>query len=669
MHREPHITKPFALWQAVALKTNRNWRIALVLTCALGIVGLFYVAILVVSPPSIVAAPGWPIIDKRWLVALYGLGIGLVYFPLVAKEIVDLLTHRGVWATPAAGERLHPTRFWAVHGTVAIISAFAISIVLLAPPVSSSLEKPLDKHEVMHLGPIQRIDNGAIPYVEAQTQYGPGHQIVSYHLMRSTEFSVVGFRASHCILNMVAEGIRFSLFLIAFGWVAGLLAIVGSLVFSPIWLLQFTGWGVLFRWLGPVIVGIALPKIIWSGIKAPGSYAGTAAVGATCGVLAWFSQENFSTSVITAGLIASAAFGRGRLSLGGAARVLGTFIGIHVAVFLTLTTATVGFGNLSDALYLYFHSTAVWTQGIGNTPWTSWESAWTIGYFATPYVIIALTALALYCRRTEDETELAKVIGMAAAAAALVPITLLRSDKWHFLGPAVAMPALIALSVTSLPQFLGSNRIKQELARAIIMIVLAGLYFVPAKEERYLFVHHSLDLAHTWNNLAALYRIWTQNGRDSNHHSLFERRLGYTPDLDAPCCGDKHSYRELKAVTEEVHRVAGGRSVYIDAFYIDDSRLSSIPWQSSMIYFLSDLKVGTSMPDPLISRWTPGDVERLRDELTRNPPSCVVTPDPLRSVTTMPVDHHRMTVGSRIGGVAIFCDQSQTSAILPGLDE
>lgn len=74
------------------LKTNSNWRMALVLTCAFGIKGLFCVAILLISPSSIVAAPGWPIVDKRWLVALYGLGVGLVYFPLVAKEIANLLT-------------------------------------------------------------------------------------------------------------------------------------------------------------------------------------------------------------------------------------------------------------------------------------------------------------------------------------------------------------------------------------------------------------------------------------------------------------------------------------------------------------------------------------------------------------------------------------------------
>lgn len=627
----------------LTLKTNSNWRIVLGLTCALGIAGLFCVAILLISPSSGVIAPRWSIIDKRWLVALYGLGVVLVYFPLVAKEIANLLTRGKVPATTASGARSHPSRFRAVHCAVAIVSAFAVSIVLLAPPVSSSLEKPLNLHETVHLGPIQRIDNGARPYVEAQTQYGPGHQIVSYHLMRATEFSVVGFRAAHFMLNMAAEGIRFSLFLVAFGWVAGTLATVLSFMFSPIWLLKSTGWGILFRWLGPVIVGIILPKIIWSGMKAPLSYAATMVVGGACGALAWFSQENFSTSLITVGLIASAAFGRGRLSLGGAARVVGTFIGTDLAVFLALITATVGLGNLPEGLYLYFHSTAVWAQGIGNTPWASWDSAWTIGYFVTPYVIIVLTALALYCRRTEDETELAKVIGMAAAAAALVPITLLRSDKWHFLGPAVAMPALIALSVTTLPRFLGSNRIKRELS---ILIILAGLYFMPAREEGHLFVH-SLDLAHTRDNLAALYRPWAQNGRDSSHQSLFERRLGYAPDLDARCCigQNTHTYRELKSITEEVRRVSGGRSVYLE----------SIPWEPSLIYFLSNLKVGTSMPDPRISGWTRDDVDRLRDELTRNPPSCVVTTDPLRKVARMLVDHQSMTLVSRIGGLAIFC--------------
>src|SRR5262249_48885290 len=150
----------------LTLKTNNNWRIPLLLTCVLGITGLVFVVILRISPPSIVAAPGWPILDKRWLVALYGLGVGLVYFPLVAKEILNLLTRSEVPATTGSMAKSHLSRFWPLHWAVAIGLAFAISIVLLAPLPKhwiygvGGLEKPLNIHEVVHLGPIQRIDNG-----------------------------------------------------------------------------------------------------------------------------------------------------------------------------------------------------------------------------------------------------------------------------------------------------------------------------------------------------------------------------------------------------------------------------------------------------------------------------------------------------------------------------
>jgi len=138
--------------------TARSWRIALVLTCVLGIVGVLYVVILRISGPSVVAAPGWPIDDRRWLLALYGLGVSLVYFPLVAKKIVDLLTRTEVAATADSRVRARASRFGVVNCAVAIVSAFGISIVLLAPRVSSGLEKPLNIHEVIHLGSIQRID-------------------------------------------------------------------------------------------------------------------------------------------------------------------------------------------------------------------------------------------------------------------------------------------------------------------------------------------------------------------------------------------------------------------------------------------------------------------------------------------------------------------------------
>jgi hypothetical protein len=57
---------------------------------------------------------------------------------------------------------------------------------------------------VVHLGPLQKLTQGAILYVGAKTQYGSGHQPISYLMMQQAEFSLLGFRASFLGLNIIA---------------------------------------------------------------------------------------------------------------------------------------------------------------------------------------------------------------------------------------------------------------------------------------------------------------------------------------------------------------------------------------------------------------------------------------------------------------------------------
>ena len=77
---------------------------------------------------------------------------------------------------------------------------------------------------------------------------------------------------------------------------------------------------------------------------------------------------------------------------------------------------------------------------------------WTEAFYATPFAITGILALALYrAPPANDESKLALVIGAAAAAASLVPITLMRSDPPHFIGPSIALPGLIVLSIAILP--------------------------------------------------------------------------------------------------------------------------------------------------------------------------------------------------------------------------
>ena len=63
-----------------------------------------------------------------------------------------------------------------------------------------------------------------------------------------------------------------------------------------------------------------------------------------------------------------------------------------------LLVSTVGFPNLPVALTEYFRVGALWARGLANTPWSNFGTPWTIPYYATPYVVVALTVLALYSR-------------------------------------------------------------------------------------------------------------------------------------------------------------------------------------------------------------------------------------------------------------------------------
>ena len=136
------MTKRFNLWDVLTRKTDRDWPIALALTFALGIAGLFCVAILRISGPTIVAAPGWPIVDKRWLVALYGLGVGLVYLPLIAKEIANLLTHSELPGTTASAARSHTSRLWAIHCAALPRAILGLRFQVGYRPILDTLDRP-----------------------------------------------------------------------------------------------------------------------------------------------------------------------------------------------------------------------------------------------------------------------------------------------------------------------------------------------------------------------------------------------------------------------------------------------------------------------------------------------------------------------------------------------
>lgn len=597
---------------------------------ALAVTGLVAVGALWLAPPQ---APDdtvfYPYLDKRWIIALYALGVILVYVPPAAKQWFDRIGGNAGTVTQAPHAARLPVS--ATRCICALIIGFGLALLDIGPHIPGTLERVWEAHELVHLGPFQRIAKGGVPYVEAQTQYGPGHQLISYLMMRHTEFTLRGFRASFFALNLLAEGLWFSLMLYAFGWGAGLAAIVLSRLYCPFHLLTFVGWYVEFRWLGPFLIGLPLTLILWTECRLSTRFAVIAALGCLGGFLAWFSQENLMAVVATVGLVVLAGFARGRLSLGSGMAVFGLFALCHILIFLALLAASVGLAHLPEALRLYSRTGSLWLKGLANTPWSpdAWRpggQVWTPAFYATPYVILLLSGLAIWAPRGQSasaERRLALLLGTAAAAGSLVPLMLLRSDEPHFLGPAIVLPALLVVGVAILPDLWTPSRRRRAILRYAAAAVLALIFVAPLGVEQ---IESRLtpQIGRAWQGAEALANI-LQGAPQLAQISMMEQRSGFrmlaggAPSpmgREQPCyyyfsatCG------EVSGLIEEIREKIGERTVFLDV---------GTGAVSSPVYFFGDLNVQVSKPELISTVWVQDDLRQLRAELRRNPPDCVV---------------------------------------------
>ena len=129
------------------------------------------------------------------------------------------------------------------------------------------------------------------------------------------------------------------------------------------------------------------------------------------------------------------------------------------------------------ALELYFHWTSLVASGVSNTAWSGLH--WKVPYYVTPYLVIVVTAVALYGRRVSAgkfDLRRDKVIGIAAAAASLAPFTMFRADTPHFLGSATALAALIVLTIAYLPGLLFQQMRWREPVRLVLVAAFIGFY-------------------------------------------------------------------------------------------------------------------------------------------------------------------------------------------------
>ena len=334
----------------------------------------------------------WGVFDKRWIVALFLSALVVVFLPGIFRRLtlMTLVEASKLAASATAIERqvFVRSRWWKVwlNGVACLLAGMLLSLIYVgaqftpAPHANLVRAQRADLHEGVHLGPLQRIWLGATPYIGAKTQYGPGHQLLSYAVMRQAGFTLVGFRLGQVLFSVIGFGLIFTSFLFAYGWGLGALSILCALFVSPLLLANFFGWGIVLRWMGPMLVGALLPTVCNDEDRPSKRFAGALCLGAGCGFLAWFSQENLFSSALAAALICGGAFSLGRLSLNRAVTTIAAFIATELTIFIWLMAATVGIPNLGPALALYFRGVTMVANGLSNTPWSEAIFPWGLPY-------------------------------------------------------------------------------------------------------------------------------------------------------------------------------------------------------------------------------------------------------------------------------------------------
>lgn len=440
---------------------------------------------------------GWtyPIVNKRWLVALYYLAIAtFVVFPSAIDRWL------GGWGDqqPPRESTLPPeaprSRNRVVLGQVAgIVAALAIGWYFAGPPWHMDRHhRSIDHHEQFHLGSLQAIDKGYVPYVgPASTPYGPGAQFLTYSWMKLRGFTVVSFRESELVFQLitfVAVGVLAH-------WVAGvwgmvLIVLIGA-AYSPLALFHptldgtmdgFFGWGNGLRYLGALLVVPALAAMVTAPRVRRAPSWPAVGLGIVWAFFAWVSQENFGTTFIAASLVLTLLWLTDTAPLSTIVpTVLSVLVGFTAAFALVLVYY-MSHGAALEFLRNYFFVAGAVAMGFQNTWWAANDSPGHLGayYFTAPLLItIAVMTLCdvprVSLRRRLDASQV-RLLAFACVLMACYQTALYRSDSSHLMNSMLALPFVLVLAARNVPRWAAQTWPAQVALRGVFVAVAIWTY-------------------------------------------------------------------------------------------------------------------------------------------------------------------------------------------------
>ena len=492
-----------ALTGAVLLRATRaadsiQWRSGIsqpgaavfALSVAVGIALLVVPAFLFVWRIGADELTGWtyPFLNKRWLGALYWLTLGaLVLLPPVLRRL-----HVTPLEDPqAAGPSSPPTAAW--RRAPGLAALLAVAWFVAGPPWHVAVHhRGIDFHEQVHLGPLQAIDKGYVPFVgPASSQYGPGTQLLTYAYMKLTDqFDVVGLREANLMQHFATTVLVCLLAWWTIGLPEAFAVLVLGLSFSP---LQFFspagdgtfqgayGWGSGLRYLGAlIVVPLTVRRLLAA--RAGRQDWHLYVIGAAAGVFAWLAQENLSATVAALVFVQVLLLATNTITWRIAVSATSQFAAGAALVALPIVVYYLVQGELGRFVRNYLLVPRAVASGFSNTWWL--EGPGDPGYraycFTTAAIVVAAIAVVWNVRELRLRHPLnvsqARLLAYLAVLAASYHTALYRADAAHLLNTMIALPFVLVLVFRDLPEWTARTPLARLALRAVIVVAAIWLY-------------------------------------------------------------------------------------------------------------------------------------------------------------------------------------------------
>lgn len=585
----------------------------------------------------------WGIMDKRPLIFGY---LGVVSFIAFHWCMVAFRGPRQAVAVRGHG----PVRGWlsrAFGGLLIAILAycgFAVPALREVGVVdASALARFFDIHSHVHLASLEQIRLGATPYLEAQTQYGVGNQVLMNFLTGLLHYSNHGFFAGNVLLNVVCVILFFVVVqqFLGFGWAfAGLVG--WALWPSPATVIDVGGWAVFTRWLAIPILALMLAYFLLAARPGKHRWLGPLLGGAIWGIGGFLSQESFTAGFLVFAL-SLALFGP---PSGMRPRAIATFavlfLGTGIVTFVALIAGFVGLSYMFDVMALANAKSSLVMAGLSNSIWsdslglslafkvvhgrlyTDFQSYGELRELALTYgsallLVLAIGFLAGFLGRrwnsaSEKERQFVwKFGGVTVGAYALHLFTLLRSDMSHLSGPSFLLPLFLLMLPVFIWQYVGRGGM-----RTALLVITVGIVADAVIAGRGGIVKKVGELGSTWRDTMEALEVYRELRSYRGQEPDLAARYSPIPKYQA-AFRNHPNFADAQELFELLRDRLRGRRVEMGFHKLDD-----LIGQPDTFYFFGGFRSVSGITSPMTSIWLRSDEDAWIAKLANAHGACIL---------------------------------------------